>query len=67
VEEHVPPGDAFLDDTTTGVANDDTTMESVDVEVTELNLIEEDLIGKMQMIIHFFLDLLQVTGGDIAP
>jgi hypothetical protein len=35
VEEHVRPGDAFVDDTTTGVTNDDTTMETVDVEVTE--------------------------------
>jgi hypothetical protein len=66
VEEHVRPGDAFVDDTTTGVTNDDTTMEPLDVEVTELTLSEEDLIGKMQMIIQFFLDLLQVTGGDLA-
>jgi hypothetical protein len=34
VEEHVRPGDAFVDDTTTGVTNDDTTMEPLDVEVT---------------------------------
>jgi hypothetical protein len=67
MEEHVRPGDAFVDDTTTGVMNDDTTMEPVDVEVTELTPSEEDLIGKMQMIIQFFLDLLQVTGGDLAP
>jgi hypothetical protein len=66
VEEHVRPGDAFVDDTTTGVTNDDTTMEPLDVEVTELTLSEEDLIWKMQMIIQFFLDLLQVTGGDLA-
>jgi hypothetical protein len=67
VEEHVRPGDAFVDDTTTGVTNDDTTMETVDVESTELTLSEEDLIGKMQTIIQFFFDLLQVTGGDLAP
>jgi hypothetical protein len=67
VEEHVRPGDAFVDDTTTGVTNDDTTIEPLDVEVTALTLSEEELIGKMQMIIQFFLDLLQVTGGNIAP
>jgi hypothetical protein len=67
VEEHVHPGDAFADDTTTGVTNDDTAMEPVDVEVTDLTISEEELIGKMQMIIQFFIDLLQVAGGDIAP
>jgi hypothetical protein len=67
VEEHVRPGDAFVEDTTTGVMNDDTAMEPVDIEVTELTLSEEELIGKIQMIIQFFLDLLQVTGGDLAP
>jgi hypothetical protein len=67
LEEHVHPGDAFLDVTTTGVTNDDTKMEPVDVQVTELTLSEEDLIRKMQRIIQFFLDLLQVTGGDLAP
>jgi hypothetical protein len=67
VEEHVRPGDAFVDDTITGVTNDDTTIEPVDDEATALTLSEEELIGKMQMIIQFFLDLLQVTGGDLAP
>jgi hypothetical protein len=56
-----------VDNTTTGVTNDDTTIEPVDVEVTALTLSEEELIGKMQMIIQFFLDLLQVTAGDLAP
>jgi hypothetical protein len=61
VDEHVHPGDAFVDDTTTGVTNDDTTIEPVDAEVTALTLSEEELIGKMQTTIQFFLDLLQVT------
>jgi hypothetical protein len=56
-----------VDDTTTDVTNDDTTIEPVDVDVTALTLSEEELIGKMIMIIRFFLDLLQVTGGDLAP
>jgi hypothetical protein len=42
-------------------------MDPLDVEVTELTPSEEDLIGKMQMIIQFFLDSLQITGGDLAP
>jgi hypothetical protein len=28
---------------------------------------EEELIAKIQDIIQFFLDVLQVTGGDLAP
>jgi hypothetical protein len=67
VEEHVRPGDAFVEDTTTGVTNDDTTIDPVDYEVTALTPSEEELIGKMQTIIQFFLDLLQVTEGDLAP
>jgi hypothetical protein len=66
-EEHVCPGDSFIDDTTTGVANDDMTMEPVPAEVKELTQSEEDLIGQMQIIIHFFLNLLRVIGSDLAP
>jgi hypothetical protein len=67
VEEHVFPGDAFVNDTTTGVMNDDTKIEPVDAEVKALTLSKEKLIGKMQMTIQFFPDLLKVTGGDLAP
>jgi hypothetical protein len=66
-EEHAGPGDSFVDDTTTGVTNDDTTMDPVPVEVTEMKQSEEDLIGQMQTIIKFVHDLLQVTGSDLAP
>jgi hypothetical protein len=66
-KDHVRPDDSFLDDTLTGVTNDDTAMEPVPVEFKELMQIEEDLIGKMQIIIQFFLDLLQVTSGDLVP
>jgi hypothetical protein len=45
---HIRPGDAFVDDTMTGVTNDDTTIEPVEAEVTELTLSEEELTGKMQ-------------------
>jgi hypothetical protein len=67
VEEDIRHCDAFVDDTNTGVTNDDTTIEPVDFEVTSLNLSEEELIWKMQTIIQFILDLLQLTGGDMDP
>jgi hypothetical protein len=43
--------------------NDDTTMDPVPVEVTDLTRSEDALVGQMQTILTFFLDLLQVTGG----
>jgi hypothetical protein len=46
-EEHVHPGDSFVDDTTTDMTNDDTTMEPVPAEVKELMQSEEHLIEKM--------------------
>jgi hypothetical protein len=61
------PGDSFLDDTTTGVISDDTNRAPVSIEETELLADEEELVEKMQVVIQFFLDLLQVTGGDLAP
>jgi hypothetical protein len=67
VEEHIRPDDSFVDDRTTGSTNDDPELELVPTEQTELTTSEESLVAKMEEIIHFFLDLLQVTGGDIAP
>jgi hypothetical protein len=61
------PGGSFVDDTTTGITSDDTNREPVPIEETELTADEEDLVEQMQVIIQFFLDLLQVTGGDLAP
>jgi hypothetical protein len=61
------PWQLFFNDTATGVMNDDTPMDPVSVEVKELTQSEENLIGQMQTIIQFFLDLLQVIGGDLAP
>jgi hypothetical protein len=40
VAEHVRPGEYFVDETTTGVTNDDTKMDPVPVEV-DLTQIEE--------------------------
>jgi hypothetical protein len=66
-EEHIRPGDSFLDDTTTGSTNDDPELEPVPHDISELTTAEETLIAKMEEIIQFFLDLLQVTGGNLAP
>jgi hypothetical protein len=61
------PGDSFVDDTTTGVTSDDTARDPVPIEVTELTADEAGIIDQMQVVTQLFLDLLQVTGGDLAP
>jgi hypothetical protein len=61
------PGDSFLEDTTTGATTDDYNAEPTEHDVKELLDEEEKLVARMEDIIQFFLDLLQVTGGDIAP
>jgi hypothetical protein len=66
-EDHIRPGDSFVDGTTTGSTNDDPELEPVSHDISELTSSEETLIAKMEEIIQFFLDLLQVTGGDLAP
>jgi hypothetical protein len=60
-------GDSFEDDTTTGTTSDDSEIEPVSHVISDLTSSEEMLIAKMEEIIQFFLDLLQVTGGDLAP
>jgi hypothetical protein len=67
ITTHSRPGDAFVDNTTSGVTNDDVTMEPVESIETYLTPEEEALIAKMEEIIQLFLDCLQVTGGDLAP
>jgi hypothetical protein len=49
------------------VTSDDTAREPVPIEVTDLTADEAELIDQMQLVIQFFLDLLQVTDGDLAP
>jgi hypothetical protein len=65
VEEHVRPGDSFVDDTTCGVT--DITADPVSSAALELVEREEALIEQIEDIMQYFLDLLQVTGGDLAP
>jgi hypothetical protein len=66
-EEHIRPGDSFVDDTTKGTTNDDYELEPVSSDIAELTTSEETLIAKMEEIIQFFLDLLQVTVSHLAP
>jgi hypothetical protein len=67
VEEHIRPVDSFVDDTLTGSTSDDTNLEPVPTAQAELTTSKESLVAKMEKIINFFLDLLQVTGGDLSP
>jgi hypothetical protein len=60
------PGYSFIDDTAMGFTSDDTNREPVPIEETDLTADKEDLIEQMQVNIQFFLELLQVTGGDLA-
>jgi hypothetical protein len=66
-KKHRRPGDSFVDDATTGVTSDDTAREPVQLEEKYLTTDEVELIEQMQVAIQLFLDLLQVTGGDLAP
>jgi hypothetical protein len=59
-------GDSIVDDTTTGSTNDDSELEPVFHDISELTSSEGSLISKTEEIIQFFLDLLQVTGGDLV-
>jgi hypothetical protein len=63
VEEQIMPEDSFVDDTTCGVTDDNVDMEPVPTSVTNLTNGEEALVGRMEDIIQFFLDLIQVTRG----
>jgi hypothetical protein len=57
------PGESFVDDTTTGVKYDDTARGPVPLEEMDITTDEVELIDQMQVVIQFFLNLLQVTGG----
>jgi hypothetical protein len=67
VTSYSQPGDSFVDGTTCGATNEEVTMDSVDSSETALTPEKEALVANMEDIIQFFLDCLQVTGGDLAP
>jgi hypothetical protein len=53
--------------TTTGATDDDHYLEPISSSVSDLTPEEESPVTIMEEIIQFFRDLLQVTGGDLAP
>jgi hypothetical protein len=61
------PGDSFVDNTTTGATYDSRNLEPIPSMVRGLTQEEDSLVARMEVIIQFFLDLLQITGGDLAP
>jgi hypothetical protein len=61
------PGDSFVYDTTTGATDDNHNLEPIPSSVRGLTQEEDSLVARMEDIIEFFLDLLQVTGGDLVP
>jgi hypothetical protein len=61
------PGDSFMDDTTTGAPDDNHKLDTIPSSGRGLTQEEESLVARMEDIIQFFLDLLQVTGGDLEP
>jgi hypothetical protein len=67
VEEHIKPGDLFVDYTTCGAKNDDPDKEPTGVKVQKLTESEYKLVTRMRDIVQFFLDILQMKGGDLAP
>jgi hypothetical protein len=48
VEEHIHPGDSFVDDTTTGTTNDDPELEPISTDRVELTTSEETQIATME-------------------
>jgi hypothetical protein len=59
------PVDSFVDDTTCRAMDDSVDVEPVPASVTNLTDGKDALVGRMEEIIQFFLDLLQVTGGGL--
>jgi hypothetical protein len=60
------PCDWLMDDMTTGAIDDNHHLEPILSSASELNQEEEGLVARMEEIIQFVLDLLQVTDGDLA-
>jgi hypothetical protein len=46
LEEHIRPGDSFIDDTTTGSTNDDPELKPIPTEQAELTMSEESLVAE---------------------
>jgi hypothetical protein len=60
------PADSFADDTTIGATADRYNAKPTDKDIKDITD-KEELVSRMEDIIQFFLDLLHVIGGDLAP
>jgi hypothetical protein len=56
-----------MDDTTTGATDDNHNLDPLPSMVSRLTQEKYSLVARMEVIIQLFFDLLQVTGGDLAP
>jgi hypothetical protein len=61
------PGDSFVDDTTSCATDDNHNLDPISSMVRGLTQEEDSLVARMEVIIQLFLDVLQVTGGGLAP
>jgi hypothetical protein len=61
------PGDSFVYDTTTGATDDNHNLDPISSTVCGIAEEENSLVARIELTIQFFLDLLQVTDGDLAP
>jgi hypothetical protein len=55
-----------VDETNTGATHDDVSSKLTNVNEQELTEEEEKLVAKMGEIIQFFVDFLQVIGGNLC-
>jgi hypothetical protein len=56
-----------VDDTTTGATYDNHHLEPIPSSVSEITPEEESLLARIEDIILFLLNLIQVTGGYLTP
>jgi hypothetical protein len=67
ITTYTRPGESFVDDTTTCATDDNHNLDPISSTACGLTQEEDSLVARMEVIIQFFLDLLQVTGSDLAP
>jgi hypothetical protein len=60
VDEHIRSGESSVDDTTCGATNNNPDIEPTWVVVQQPTEREEKMVTRMQEIVQFFLDILQV-------
>jgi hypothetical protein len=60
------PGDSLMDDTATCATDDNHNLDPISSTVRGLTQEKDSLVARMEVIMKFFLDLLQVTGGDLC-